>query len=129
MTFAFIPGDVFSETFAPHFHKAAIELRGNAKFVKINCAKHSSYCRSRKVKHLPWVETYLPNIAAKTFEQQARIRLLSSEAEFSVIPYRSDYSYNGILAALQEMEFVSSTRPYKGTEEKIWQELSSLMKA
>ena len=74
---------------------------------------------------MPWVEAYLPNNAKKTQSQEIRIRMLKTEADYQVIPYRSDFSYEGMKVFLEELEFIEPFDPYFQTRNAIKEELTS----
>ena len=75
---------------------------------------------------MPWVEAYLPNDNTKKSQsQEIRIRMLKTQAAYSIIPYRSDFSYEGMKVFLEELEFIEPFDPYFQTRKSIKEELTS----
>ena len=86
--------------------------------MKVNCAQHSTFCRSRKITYFPWLEIYLPN-KTRNFEDNLRIRLLKDKGKYAVCPYKSDLSVKGIEVALQELDLVPKPDPHINLKAKI----------
>lgn len=51
--------------------------------------------------------------------------MLKTESAYSVIPYRSDFSFEGLKVLLEELEFVEPFDPYVKTRNRIKEELTS----
>lgn len=109
------------------FHSAAVEFSDYVKFVKVNCVQHASFCRRRQMKHFPWVEIYIPEKPNGKFEDKMRERLLKENGKYSVCPYKSDLSYEGIKAALQELKMIPKPSPFENVQNKIVKEFETAM--
>lgn len=86
--------------------------------MKVNCADHSSFCRRKKIKHFPWLEIYIPEAVNPTFHDQMIQRLLKGDGKYTVCPFRSDFSYQGIKGALEEIGLIPKKDPYLDTKVK-----------
>jgi hypothetical protein len=92
-------------------------------FIKVNCADHSAFCRSRKIKHFPTIEIYIPPPRADASEsEKLKFRLLKGPANYAVSPFRSDFSYTGMKGALQEIGLVPGVDPFSETKQKLQNE-------
>lgn len=86
---------------------------GVVDFVKVNCAEHGAFCRSRKIKHFPTVEIYTaPPGPSASLSDKTRFSLYKGAGNFSVTPFRSDFSYEGFKAALEECNLIPVQDPY-----------------
>lgn len=79
------------------------------------------------MKHFPWVEIYIPENPNGSFEDKMRERLLKEDGKYSVCPYKSDLSYEGIRTALQELKIVPKPSPFAGIQSKVVQEFQEAM--
>ena len=81
--------------------------------MKVNCAEHATFCRSRRIKHFPTVEIYIPAPHSSiAFSDNMRFRLLKGPGNYSICPFHSNFTYHGFKAALEELCLIPTKDPY-----------------
>lgn len=81
------------------------------------------------MKHFPTVEIFFPPPADDaSFEMKTRYRLLKASGDYAVSPFKSDLSYEGFKAALQELKLIPSDDPFAQAKDYYQQQFENFYK-